>query len=111
MQHVSGVLQIRCALSKSVAVHPIFLVAHEFDAKNALEDSVVVAVLVVVQPARAATVKEELPQHHANQLPVKLIVVPLMVEWVAAELAVHCHEPFSLALEEVQFLVQPRPDE
>ena len=89
MRHVSGVYQICRALSKSVAVHPIRLVTHESDAIDAEVDSVEVAlqvvVLVVVQLAWAAIIEEELPQRHANQLCVKLIVVPLMVESVAAE--------------------------
>ena len=80
MRPVSEALQIRRASSKSVAVQPIRLVTHESDAIDAKVDSVEVAVLVVVQPARAATVKEELPQHHANQLLEKLIAVPEPVE-------------------------------
>ena len=94
-----------------MAVHPIRLVTHESDAIDAKVDSVEVEVPVVVQLAPAAIVEEELPQHRANQLRVKLIVVPLMVEWVAAELAVRFHELFPLALEVEQFLVKPRPDE
>ena len=115
MRYVSGVLQIRRALSKSVAVHPIRLVTHESNAIDAEVDSVEVAlqvvILVVIQLARAAIVWEELPQRCANQLRVKLIVVPLMVELVAAVLAVLEFEPFLLVLAEVQFPVQPCPDE
>ena len=111
MRHVSKELQIHRVLSKSVAALSIHRVTHESAAIDANVDFVEVEVQVVVQLVQAAIVKEVLPQRHANQLRVKLIVVPLMFEWVAAELAVQCHEPLSLALEEVQFLVRPRPDE
>ena len=98
-----------------MAVLSIRHVTHKSIAIDAKVDFVAVAVLVVVQVvvqlARAAIVEEELPQRHANQLRVKLIVVPLMVESVAAELEVLGYELFPLALFEVRFLARPRPDE
>ena len=53
---------------------------HESVAIVAIVGSVEVVVLAAAQPAWAATVKEELPQHHANQLLEKLIAVPEPVE-------------------------------
>ena len=59
-----------------MAALSIHHVTHESAAIDAREDSVAVAVLAEVQSAWAETVKEELPQHHANQLRVKLIADP-----------------------------------
>ena len=92
MRHVSKELQIHRVSSKSVAALPIHRVTHEsvvIDAKvDFVEVAVRVAVQVVAQPVQAAIVEEELPQRHANQLRVKLIADPSMVELVAAALAV-----------------------
>ena len=72
-----------------MAVPPIRLVTHESDTRDAKVDFVavvvLVAALVVVQPARVAVVEEGLPRRRANQLHVKLVVVPLVVESTAAE--------------------------
>ena len=110
MRHVSKELQIHHVSSKSVAALSIRRVAHESIAIDAKVDFVAVAVLVVVQLAWAAIVEEELPQRHANQLRVKLIADPSMVESVAAALGVHGYEPFPLAVLEVRFVAWPCPD-
>ena len=108
MRHVSKELQIHRVLSKSVAALSIHRVTHESAAIDAKVDFVEVEVPVVVQLVQAAIVKEELSRRHANQLRVKLIADPSMVELVAAALAVLGYEPFPLAMLEVCFVARPR---
>ena len=110
MRHVSKELQIRRVLNKSVEALSIPRVTHESAAIDAKVDFVEVEVQVEVQLVQAAIVKEELPQRHANQLRVKLIADPSMVETVAAALGFHGYEPFPLAVLEVHFVARPRPD-
>ena len=114
MRHVSKELRIHRVSSKLVAALSIHHVTHESAAIDAKVDFVEVEVQVVVQVVarlvHAAIVEEELPQRHANQLRVKLIADPSMVELVAAALAVLGYEPFTLVMLEVCFVARPRPD-
>ena len=110
MRPVSEELRIHHVLSKTVVALSIHCVTHESVAINAKADVVAVAVLVVVQLVPAAIVEEGLPRRHANQLCVRLIADPSVVESVAAALGSHGYEPFPLAALEARFLARPCPD-
>ena len=114
MRHISKEWRIHRVSSKSAAVLSIRRVTHESAAIDAKVDFVEVEVQVVVQVVtrlvHAVIVEEVLPQRHANQLRVKLIADPLMVELVAAALAELGYESFPLAVLEVCFVARPRPD-
>ena len=114
MRHVSKELRIHRVLSKLVAALSIHHVTHESAAIDAKVDFVEVEAQVVVQVVarlvHAAIVEEELPQRRANQLRVKLIAAPTVVESVAAELTVLGYELFPLAVLEARFVARPRPD-
>ena len=110
MRHASKELQIHCISNKSVGALSIRRATHGSAAIDSKVDFVEVEVQVVVQLVQAAIVKEVLPQRHANQLRVKLIADPSMVESVAAAVGVHGYDWFPLVVLAVRFVARPCPD-